>query len=120
MPIRNTSLTITHPAEPKPPFGSGAPEHTVTLSKVLVQENTPGEDTSSYDDMTQLLNLTIHVMTPDTPLGEDGQPIIVMGDTFTWNGRDYAVTSVGNQIMPANRVAFLPYAWRFYAKARTR
>ena len=59
-------------------------------------------------------------MTPDTPLGEDGQPIIGMGDTFTWNGRDYAITSVGNQIMPDNRVTFLPYAWRFYAKARTR
>lgn len=120
MPIRNTSLTITHPAEPEPPFGNGTAEHTVTLDKVLVQENTPGEDTSSYDDMTQLLNLTIHVMTPDTPLGEGGQPIIVMGDTFKWNGRDYAVTSVGNRIMPENRVVFLPYAWRFYAKARTR
>lgn len=120
MPIKNTSLTITHPAEPAPPFGNGTPEHTVTLDKVLVQENTPTEDTSTYDDMTQLLNLTIHVMTPDTPLGEDGQPVINMGDTFDWNGREYAVTSVGNQIMPANRVAHLPYAWRFYAKVRTR
>lgn len=119
MPIRNTSLTITHPAEPAPPFGTGAPQRTVTLDKVLVQENTPSEDTNSHD-MTELLNLTIHVMTPDTPMGEDGQPIISMGDTFTWHGRDYAATSVGNQIMPENRVTFLPYSWRFHAKARTR
>lgn len=120
MPIRTTSLTVTHPAQKQPPFGDGSKGDLIKLDKVLVTENTPSEDNSTYDDLTTLMAVTVHVMTPETPYDSGGTPIIRVGDTFDWNGREYSVTAVGNSIMQENIIPFLPFRWRFYGKMRTR
>lgn len=81
-------------------------QHTVTG---LVTVNTTGEDTGTYDNMTEVNSLTIHATAPDTP------PEIVGGE-LEYCGTPYHVTSIKPPIDPGNRVMFNPFKWSFNAK----
>ena len=81
-------------------------QHTV---KGIVTANTTSENTSEFDNMTEVDSLTIHVTTPDTP------PEIVGGE-LEYHGSLYHVTSVRPPIDPENRVMFNPFKWSFNAK----
>jgi hypothetical protein len=83
-------------------------ENECTL-KALVTANTTSEDTGTYDNMTEVDSLTIHVTTPDTP------PEIVGGE-LEYHGNPYRVTSIKPPIDPENRVRFNPFKWSFNAK----
>lgn len=77
--------------------------------QALVTANTTSENTSEFDNMTEVDSLTIHVTTPATP------PEIVGGE-LEYNGTPYRVTSVRPPIDPENRVMFNPFKWSFNAK----
>lgn len=81
-------------------------QHTV---KGIVTVNTTGEDTSTFDNMTETNALTIHVATPDTPPEIDGGEL-------EYHGNPYHVTSIKPPIDPENRVMFNPFKWSFNAK----
>lgn len=83
-------------------------ENEYTL-KALVTANTTSEDTGTYDNMTKVDSLTIHVTTPATP------PEIVGGE-LEYNGTPYRVTSIKPPIDPENRVMYNPFKWSFNAK----
>lgn len=83
-------------------------ENEYTLN-ALVTANTTSEDTGTYDNMTEVNSLTIHVNTPDTP------PEIVGGE-LEYHGNPYRVTSIKPPIDPENRVMFNPFKWSFNAK----
>lgn len=85
---------------------TGETQHTV---KGIVTANTTSEDTGTYDDMTEVNSLTIHVTTPDTP------PEIVGGE-LEYNGNPYHVTSIKPPVDPENMVMFNPFKWSFNAK----
>nr|UVY04869.1 MAG: hypothetical protein [Bacteriophage sp.] len=85
---------------------TGDGQHTV---KGIVTVNTTGENTSEFDNMTEVDSLTIHVTTPATP------PEIVGGE-LEYNGNPYRVTSIKPPIDPENRVMFNPFKWSFNAK----
>ena len=80
--------------------------HTV---KGIVTVNTTSEDTSTYDDMTEVNSLTIHITTPSTP------PEIVGGE-LEYYGTPYHVTSIKPPIDSENRIMFNPFKWSFNAK----
>ena len=82
-------------------------ENEYTL-KALVTANT-SEDTGTYDNMTEVDSLTIHVNTPATP------PELVGGE-LEYHGNPYRVTSIKPPIDPENRVMFNPFKWSFNAK----
>lgn len=96
-------------------YGLKTHEITVTTSdneytfQALVTANTTSENTSEFDNMTEVDSLTIHVTTPATP------PEIVGGE-LEYNGTPYHVTSVRPPIDPENRVMFNPFKWSFNAK----
>lgn len=77
--------------------------------QALVTVNTTSENTSEFDNMTEVDSLTIHVTTPATP------PEIVGGE-LEYNGTPYHVTSVRPPIDPENKVMFNPFKWSFNAK----
>lgn len=77
--------------------------------QALVTVNTTSENTSEFDNMTEVDSLTIHVTTPATP------PEIVGGE-LEYNGTPYRVTSIKPPIDPENRVMFNPFKWSFNAK----
>lgn len=81
-------------------------QHTV---KGIVTVNTVSEDTSTFDNMTEVDSLTIHVTTPDTPPEIDGGEL-------EYYGRAYHVTSIKPPIDPENKVMFNPFKWSFNAK----
>ena len=81
-------------------------QHTV---KGIVTVNTTGEDTSTFDNMTEVDSLTIHVAAPDTP------PEIVGGE-LEYHGSTYHVTSTKPPVDAENRVMFNPFKWSFNAK----
>lgn len=85
---------------------TGETQHTV---KGIVTANTTSEDTGTYDDMTEVNSLTIHVTTPDTP------PEIVGGE-LEYNASPYHVTSIKPPVDPENMVMFNPFKWSFNAK----
>lgn len=85
---------------------TGDGQHTV---KGIVAANTTSEDTSTFDDMTEVNSLTIHVTTPDTPPEIDGGEL-------EYHGNPYHVTSIKPPIDPENRVMFNPFKWSFNAK----
>ena len=85
---------------------TGDGQHTV---KGIVTANTTSEDTGTYDNMTEVNSLTIHVTTPDTP------PEIVGGE-LEYHGNPYRVTSIKPPIDQENRVMFNPFKWSFNAK----
>lgn len=96
-------------------YGLKTHEITVTASdneytfQALVTANTTSENTSEFDNMTEVDSLTIHVTTPATP------PEIVGGE-LEYNGTPYHVTSVRPPIDPENKVMFNPFKWSFNAK----
>lgn len=96
-------------------YGLKTHEITVTTSdneytfQALVTVNTTSENTSEFDNMTEVDSLTIHVTTPATP------PEIVGGE-LEYNGTPYHVTSVRPPIDPENKVMFNPFKWSFNAK----
>lgn len=96
-------------------YGLKTHEITVTTSdneytfQALVTVNTTSENTSEFDNMTEVDSLTIHVTTPATP------PEIVGGE-LEYNGNPYRVTSIKPPIDPENRVMFNPFKWSFNAK----
>lgn len=69
---------------------TGDGQHTV---KGIVAANTTSEDTGTFDNMTEVDSLTIHVVTPDTP------PEIVGGE-LEYYGNTYHVTSIKPPIDP--------------------
>lgn len=81
-------------------------QHTVVG---LVTVNTTGEDTGTYDNMTETRSLTIHVTMPAIP------PEIVGGE-LEYGGVPYHVTSVKPPLDALNMVAFAPFKWSFNAK----
>lgn len=83
-------------------------ENEYTLN-ALVTANTTSEDTGTYDSMTEVNSLTIHVTTPDTP------PEIVGGE-LEYHGNPYHVTSIKPPIDSGNMVMFNPFKWSFNAK----
>lgn len=85
---------------------TGDGQHTV---KGIVTANTTSEDTSTFDNMTEVDSLTIHVTTPDTPPEIDGGEL-------EYHGNTYHVTSIKPPIDPENRVMFNPFKWSFNAK----
>lgn len=85
---------------------TGDGQHTV---KGIVTANTTSENTTAFDNMTEVDSLTIHVTTPDTP------PEIVGGE-LEYGGNPYHVTSTKPPIDPENRVMFNPFKWSFNAK----
>lgn len=85
---------------------TGDSQHTV---KGIVTANTTSEDTGTFDNMTEVNALTIHVTTPDTP------PEIVGGE-LEYYGNTYHVTSIKPPIDPENKVMFNPFKWSFNAK----
>lgn len=96
-------------------YGLKTHEITVTTGEnqyalnALVTANTTSEDTGTYDNMTEVNSLTIHVTTPDTP-----QEIV--GGELEYCGNPYRVTSIKPPIDPENRVMFNPFKWSFNAK----
>lgn len=85
---------------------TGDGQHTV---KGIVTVNTTSENTTAFDNMTEVDSLTIHVTTPDTP------PDIIGGE-LEYCGNPYHVTSVKTPIDPENMVMFNPFKWSFNAK----
>ena len=85
---------------------TGENQYTLT---VLVTANATSEDTGTYDNMTEVDSLTIHVTTPDTP------PEIVGGE-LEYHGNPYRVTSIKPPVDPENRVMFNRFKWSFNAK----
>lgn len=85
---------------------TGDGQHTV---KGIVTANATGEDTGTFDNMTEVDSLTIHVTTPDTP------PEIVGGE-LEYHGNAYHVTSIKPPIDPENKVMFNLFKWSFNAK----
>lgn len=85
---------------------TGDSQHTV---KGLVTTNTTSEDTGTFDNMTEVDSLTIHVTEPATP------PEIVGGE-LEYYGNTYHVTSIKPPIDLENRVMFNPFKWSFNAK----
>lgn len=81
-------------------------QHTV---KGIVTVNTTSEDASTFDNMTEVDSLTIHVTTPDTPPKIDGGEL-------EYHGNTYHVTSTKPPTDPENRVMFNPFKWSFNAK----
>lgn len=96
-------------------YGLKTHEITVTTGdneytfQALVTVNTTSENTSEFDNMTEVDSLTIHVTTPDTP------PEIVGGE-LEYHGNPYRVTSIKPPIDPENKVMFNPFKWSFNAK----
>lgn len=96
-------------------YGLKTHEITITTSngqhavKGIVTVNTTSEDTSTFDNMTEVNSLTIHVTTPDTPPEIDGGEL-------EYHGRAYHVTSIKPPIDPENKVMFNPFKWSFNAK----
>lgn len=96
-------------------YGLKTHEITVTTEdgrhavKGIVTANATSENTSEFDNMTEVDSLTIHVAAPDTP------PEIVGGE-LEYHGSLYHVTSVRPPIDPENRVMFNPFKWSFNAK----
>ena len=96
-------------------YGLKTHEITITTSdgrhavKGVVTVNTTSEDTSTFDNMTEVDSLTIHVTTPDTP------PELVGGE-LQYHENPYRVTSIKPPIDPENRVKFNPFKWSFNAK----
>lgn len=58
---------------------TGDSQHTV---KGIVTVNATSEDTSTFDSMTEVDSLTIHVTTPDTPPEIDGGELEYCGNTY--------------------------------------
>lgn len=87
-------------------IATGDGQHTV---KGIVTANTTGEDASTFDNMTEVDSLTIHVAVPDTP------PEIAGGE-LEYHGSLYRVTSIKPPIDSENRVMFNPFKWSFNAK----
>lgn len=85
---------------------TGDSQHTV---KGIVTANTTSEDTGTFDNMTEVDSLTIHVTTPDTPSE-------IVGGELEYYGNTYHVTSIKPPIDPENRVMFNPFKWSFNAK----
>ena len=85
---------------------TGDGQHTV---KGIVTVNTTSEDTSTFDNMTEVDSLTIHVAAPDTPPEIDGGEL-------EYHGNTYHVTSTKPPIDTENMVAFNPFKWSFNAK----
>jgi hypothetical protein len=85
---------------------TGDSQHTV---KGLVTTNTTSEDTGTFDNMTEVDSLTIHVTEPATP------PEIVGGE-LEYYGNTYHVTSIKPPIDPENMVMFNQFKWSFNAK----
>lgn len=85
---------------------TGDSQHTV---KGLVTTNTTSEDTGTFDNMTEVDSLTIHVTEPATP------PEIVGGE-LEYHGNTYHVTSTKPPIDPENMVTFNQFKWSFNAK----
>lgn len=85
---------------------TGDGQHTV---KGIVTANTTSEDTGTFDNMTEVNALTIHVTTPDMPPEIDGGEL-------EYHGNTYHVTSIKPPIDPENRVMFNPFKWSFNAK----
>lgn len=85
---------------------TGNGPHTV---KGIVTVNTTSEDTGTFDNMTGIVSLTIHVTTPATP------PEIVGGE-LEYAGNPYHVTSVKPPTDTENKVMFNPFKWSFNAK----
>lgn len=85
---------------------TGDGQHTV---KGIVTANATSEDTGTFDSMTEVNALTIHVTTPDMPPEIDGGELEYRGNT-------YHVTSIKPPIDPENRVMFNPFKWSFSAK----
>lgn len=77
--------------------------------KCVVTANTTSEDTGTFDSMTDVVSLTVHVTEPATP------PEIVGGE-LEYAGNPYHVTSVKPPIDPENKVVFNPFKWSFNAK----
>lgn len=96
-------------------YGLKTHEITITTSddqhivKGIVTVNTTSEDTSTFDNMTEVNSLTIHVTAPDTPPEIDGGELEYYGST-------YHVTAIKPPIDPENRVMFNPFKWSFNAK----
>lgn len=96
-------------------YGLKTHEITITTSygqhavKGIVTVNTTSEDTSTFDNMTEVNSLTIHVTKPDTPPEIDGGEL-------EYGGNTYHVTSIKPPIDPENRVMFNPFKWSFNAK----
>jgi hypothetical protein len=95
----------------------GLKTHEITITtgdgqhivKGIVTANATSEDTGTFDNMTEVNALTVHVTTPDTP------PEIVGGE-LEYYGNTYHVTSIKPPIDPENRVMFNPFKWSFNAK----
>ena len=87
-------------------IATGNGPHTV---KAIVTANTTSEDTGTFDNMTDVVSLTIHVTTPATP------PDIVGGE-LEYYGMPYRVTSVKPPVDPENQVRYNPFKWSFNAK----
>lgn len=87
-------------------IATGSDQHTV---KGIVTANTTGEDTGTYDSMTEVASLTVHVTTPDMP------PEIIGGE-LEYGGMPYHVTSIKPPIDSENMVMFNPFKWSFNAK----
>ena len=87
-------------------IATGDGKHTV---KGIVTADKTSEDTSTFDNMTEVDSLTIHVTTPDTP------PELVGGE-LEYHGNPYRVTSIKPPVDPENRVKFNPFKWSFNAK----
>lgn len=85
---------------------TGDGQHTV---KGLVTTNTTSEDTGTFDNMTEVDSLTIHVTEPAMP------PEIVGGE-LAYYGNTYHVTSIKPPIDPENMVVFNRFKWSFNAK----
>lgn len=85
---------------------TGDRQHTV---KGIVTVNTTSEDTSTFDNMTEVDSLTIHVTAPDMPPEIDGGEL-------EYHGSTYHVTSTKPPIDHENRVMFNPFKWSFNAK----
>jgi hypothetical protein len=85
---------------------TGDSQHTV---KGIVTTNTTSEDTGTFDNMTEVDSLTIHVTEPATPSE-------IVGGELEYYGNTYHVTSIKPPIDPENRVMFNPFKWSFNAK----
>lgn len=85
---------------------TGSGRHVV---KGIVTVNATGEDANTFDNMTEVNSLTIHVATPDTPPEIDGGEL-------EYHGNPYHVTSIKPPIDPENAVMFNPFKWSFNAK----
>lgn len=96
-------------------YGLKTHEITITTSdgphtvKGIVTADKTSEDTGTFDNMTEVNSLTIHVTTPDTPPE-------INGGELDYHGGTYRVTSIKPPIDPENTVTFNPFKWSFNAK----